>query len=76
MHKSRKPKIAAEAGKKARRSSILGKTAVFGVLDRDFRQVRCKVIPNVKRETLQNEILNSVDSWQQVYTDEFVGYDR
>jgi hypothetical protein len=26
-----------------------GKTAVMGILDRDARQVRAKVVPNVKR---------------------------
>ena len=39
------------------------------------RQVRAKVIPNVKRETLQNEILNEVKHGSTVYTDEYVGYD-
>lgn len=29
------------------------KVPVFGVLDRELRQVRAKVVPNVKRETLQ-----------------------
>ena len=36
------------------------KTVVMGMLDRDTREVRTKVIPNVKRETLQNEILRQV----------------
>ena len=31
----------------------MGKTVVMGMLDRELRQVRAKVIPNVKRETLQ-----------------------
>jgi transposase-like protein len=35
------------------------KAAVFGILDRESRQVRAKVVPNVKRETLQNEILKT-----------------
>jgi len=29
--------------------------------DRDSREVRAKVIPNVKRETLQAEILNQIE---------------
>ena len=33
------------------------KTAVVGLLDRDTRQVRAKVIPNIKREILQDAIL-------------------
>ncbi len=32
----------------------------MGMLDRELRQVRTTVIPNVKRETLQAEILNQV----------------
>ena len=57
MHKSRRAQVQArDEGDK----QYLGKTPVFGVLDRDLRQVRSKVIPNVKRETLQNEILNQV----------------
>ena len=41
----------------------------MGMLDRDTRKVRAKVIPNVSRETLQNEILER--SWElaTVYTD-------
>jgi hypothetical protein len=33
---------------------------VQGMLDRNLREVRATVAPNVKRETLQNEILSSV----------------
>src|SRR5207247_1974134 len=39
----------------------LGKTAVHGILDRDERKIRATVVPNVKRETLQYEILNQVE---------------
>jgi transposase-like protein len=52
------------------------KTAVFGMLDRDTRQVRAKVVPDVKRETLQKEILNNVHSGSAVYTDQAVAYDK
>lgn len=51
------------------------KTAVMGILDRESRQVRAKVIPNVKRETLQNEILGNVKFGSSIYTDQAVGYD-
>ena len=37
----------------------LSKAIVVGMLERETRQVRAKVVPNVKRETLQDEILNS-----------------
>jgi transposase-like protein len=52
-----------------------GKTVVMGMLDRDLRQVRAKVVPNVKRETLQAEVLREVKHGSKVFTDEHVGYD-
>jgi transposase-like protein len=51
------------------------KTAVLGILDRESHQVRAKVVPNVKRETLQNEILSNVKYGSTVYTDQAVAYD-
>ena len=51
------------------------KTAVIGMFDRESRTVRAKVVPNVKRETLQNEILKNVKYGSKVYTDEAVAYD-
>src|ERR1700691_636763 len=52
MHRSRR--IGLGNGMKADR----GKAVVMGMLERDVRKVRAKVIPDVTRETLQNEILN------------------
>jgi transposase-like protein len=52
------------------------KTIVMGMLNRETRQVRAKVIPNVKRETLQAEILEHVGFNAHVYTDGWVGYDK
>lgn len=51
------------------------KTAVMGMLDREARQVRATVIPNVKRETLQNEILRQIEKGSTVYTDGYPSYD-
>lgn len=51
------------------------KVIVMGMLERTSRQVRAKVIPNVKRETLQAEILKNVGRSSHVYTDQWVGYD-
>ena len=65
MHKSRKAKVQAQNDG----AQYVGKTAVFGVLDRGLRQVRAKVVPNVKRETLQNAVLNEVQRGSEVYTD-------
>ncbi len=52
------------------------KTAVFGILDRESRQVGAKVVPNVKRETLQNEILKNIHHGSAVYSDRAVAYDK
>jgi transposase-like protein len=52
------------------------KTPVMGMLDRELRQVRAKVIPNVKRKTLQNEILKQIEKKSTVYTDHWAGYDQ
>lgn len=53
-----------------------GKTVVMGMLDRNEREIRAKVIPNVKRSTLQTEVLKNVRYGTAVYTDEHVGYDN
>jgi transposase-like protein len=50
------------------------KTAIIGMIDRDSREVRAKVIPNVKRETLQAEILKNIHYGSKVFTDEAVAY--
>jgi transposase-like protein len=57
------------------RSEYIQKPAVFGMLDRETRQVRAKVISNVKRETLQAEILDQVVKGSKVYTDGWKGYE-
>lgn len=73
MHKSKKARMAEIKGR-ALKGDHMNKTIVMGMLDRSLREVRAKVIPNVKRETLQNEILNAVCPDSKVYTDEWVGY--
>jgi transposase-like protein len=52
------------------------KTIVMGMLDRDSRQIRAKVIPNIKREVLQAEILNGIEKGSTVYTDGCTAYDH
>jgi transposase-like protein len=68
MHRDKKLRYEAQGG-------ASGKTIVQGMLDRELRQVRALVIPNVKRETLQSEVLKQVKHGSKVYTDEAVGYD-
>lgn len=52
------------------------RVVVMGMLERESRQIRAQVVPNVKRETLQNAILNEIEKGSTVYTDQFVSYDR
>jgi transposase-like protein len=54
--------------------SMNSKAIVMGMRDRETRQIRAKVIPNVNRETLQNEILNHIEKKSTVYTDAAQGY--
>jgi transposase-like protein len=53
-----------------------GKSVVMGMLDRESRQVRAQMVPNVKRETLQDAILKEIETGSTVYTDMHGGYDR
>jgi transposase-like protein len=81
MHKSRKlrlQKIRNETPdwKATSNTRYYGKTAVMGLLDREQRKVRATVVPNTKRETLQNIILNEVEHGSKVYTDQAVSYDK
>ena len=50
------------------------KPAVMGILERKTRQVRTKLIPNVRRDVLQAEILNHVAPGSFVFTDAHSGY--
>jgi hypothetical protein len=52
------------------------KTIVMGMLDRESREVRAKVIPNVRRDVLQSEILSGIENGPTVYTDGYPGYDQ
>jgi transposase-like protein len=71
MHGSRRAKL-----QTAQNGTGDHKIAVMGMLDRDTREVRTKVIPNIKRETLQAEILRQIQGAGTVYTDRWVGYDN
>jgi len=71
MHASRRAQF-----KIARESSMTGdantvnKTAVWGILDREQREVRATVVPKVNREALQTAVLNQVEHGSKIYTDE------
>jgi transposase-like protein len=51
------------------------KTIVMGMLNRETRQVRAKVIPQAKRAVLQGEILKNVGFNAHVFTDGHLGYE-
>lgn len=75
MHKTRRAKILALAANDPNLNQRApGKTIVMGMLDRNMRQVRAMVIPNVKRSTLQEKILNHVEAGSKVITDDFPAY--
>jgi transposase-like protein len=50
------------------------KSIVMGMKTRTTREVRAMVVPNAKRETLQNKILEHVGWGAHIYTDQHVSY--
>lgn len=77
MHKERRLRIARIQSQQARTAnsySRAGKAAIMGMYDREARQVRATVVPNVKRETLQNEILANIEHGSAIYSDQAVSY--
>ncbi len=73
MHKSKKARMTQIKGQQLK-GDHMNKTIVMGLLDRELRQVRAKVVPNVRRDTLQAEVLREVKHGSKVYTDEWIGY--
>lgn len=55
-------------------TSLIGKSAVWGLLDRDQRKVRATVVNAVNREVLQAEILNHIEHGSKIYSDESTIY--
>ena len=70
MHRERRQRYSNKGG-----HSGGAKTIVQGIFDRDERKIRAKVVPNVKRETLQAEVLSNVKYGSKVYSDDAVPYD-
>ena len=52
------------------------KSIVMGMKTRTTREVRAMVIPDAKRTTLQDKILEHVGWGSHIYTDQWVGYDK
>jgi transposase-like protein len=67
MHRDKRMRYGNLGGKE-------GKTVVFGILDRDLREVRARLVPNVNRDTLQAAVLKHVRYGSRVFTDEHIGY--
>jgi transposase-like protein len=74
MNHEQRKKYDLRRGMDRRGEVFIGKAAIHGMLDRELRQIRAKSVPNVKRETLQNAILDNVTPFAKVYTDEWQGY--
>lgn len=75
MHKSRRARLMSiTAQNPDKNNRAPGKTIVMGMLDRNMRQVRAMVIPDVKRDTLQEKILSHVEAGSHVITDELASY--
>lgn len=66
MHKSKREKVIQGRGS-------VGKTAVFGALERKGR-VLAKVIHSTNRETLHNEVKEKVETGANLFTDEWLSY--
>ncbi len=73
MHKSKRAKMAEIKGRSLK-GDHMNKAIVMGMLDRDLRKVRATVIPNVRRDTLQTQILREIKPGSTVFTDEWIGY--
>jgi transposase-like protein len=70
-----KPKNMHARKRRINHSQHIPKPAVFGMLDRETREVRAKVFPDVKRETLMKEILDQVAPGSKIYTDAYKAYE-
>ena len=52
----------------------VGKTAVAGIKDRETNQVRAKVVPNTKSETMSRFIMEHIEPGARIYTDDALTY--
>jgi len=81
MHKSRINVIAQARSLSTRpnhtsKGRYGNKVGVFGIFDREQRRVRASVIPQMKRQVLQDKILSEVDRASKIYSDESTIYHR
>jgi transposase-like protein len=71
MHRNKHTKYMLDS-----RGPGFNKAIVHGLLDRDLRQVRAAVVPNARRDTLQNAILKNVKHGSKVFSDEAIAYNE
>ena len=65
MHKNRKEELQRIRGEQRLGDIHIGKTAVIGMLDRDAREIRTQVIPNVPARDLAEHNPSQCEVWQQ-----------
>jgi transposase-like protein len=73
FHQSRRDRLHKEARAERVRpyNNTYGhKVSVQGIFDKEAREVRAKVVPNLRRETLQKQILAAIKPGSTLHTDE------
>src|SRR5882724_8362267 len=66
MHKSKRRKLGD--------TGFVGKVAVMGLLDRHSGEVRCQVVPNTKRKSLEPIVQKHIETGAHVYSDNLPSY--
>jgi transposase-like protein len=72
MHAHRQAKL--RAAGRGRRGGVLGKAIVSGLLDRNTREARVKVMGNVRQFGLRTNIAENVEQGSTVYSDALKSY--
>lgn len=76
MHKDKQTRYRKNLESARNPGGPVGKAVVIGMLDRDAREIRASVIPDVSRLQLQTAVLKNVNHGTNVYTDQAPGYQR
>ncbi len=62
--------------KQIKGSGTVGKTAVVGVKDRPTKEIRARVVPDTRGETLRGFVLDNTEPGTKIYTDEALSYKK
>ncbi len=76
MHKDKQTRYRKNLESARNPGGPVGKAIVVGMLDRDAREIRATVVPDVSRLTLQTAVLKNVNHGTSVYTDQAPAYQR